>query len=121
MKTLARKRSSANSLSLNPSNCINHRNTGDFSSSKNLDTIVPGTLPASIAAKSLGKFFNNLLAFASTIRASSMFLSSTNDPSSPPLPPPPLPLPLFPLLLLLSLPGNDMASFAMEKAVSRWR
>ena len=81
MKNLVRKRSSANSLSLNAPNCINHRNTGDFSSSKNLDTTAPGILPASIAAaKSFGKFFNDLPASTNTIKASFLFLSSANDP-----------------------------------------
>ena len=122
MKTLVRKRSSANSLSLNPLNYINHCNTDDFSNSKNLDTTVLGTLPTLIAAaKSLGKFFNDLPASASTIKVSSLFLSFADDPSSPPPPSPPPP-PLLPLLLLLlsSPPGNDTALFAIEKVVSRW-
>jgi len=97
--TLAKKRSSANNLSLNPSNCINHRKNREFSSSKNLETTAPGILPARIAAaKSCGKLSTDRFASAKTIIASSLFLSSALSPSplwlllsllSPPPPPPP--------------------------------
>ena len=92
--TLAKKRSSANNLSLNPSNCINHRKNREFSSSKNLETTAPGILPARIAAaKSCGKLSTDRFASAKTIIASSLFLSSALSPS-----------PLWLLLSLLSPP-----------------
>lgn len=90
MATLARNKSSASNLSLNPPKFSSHRNTADFSSSNNLFTIEPGTRPASTAAaKSAGNFSSGLPASARTSSASSRFRSLSSDSPSPPPPPPP--------------------------------
>lgn len=90
MATLARNKSSASNLSLNPPKFSSHRNTADFSSSNNLFTIEPGTRPAPIAAaKSAGNFSSGLPASARTSSASSRFRSLSSDSPSPPPPPPP--------------------------------
>lgn len=99
MAILAKNKSSARSRSLNPPNCINHRNTADFSISKNLSTITAGTLPAAIAAaRSFGKLSVDLPASASTAIASALFFSrsSSSPPSCPSPPPPPPPPPSCP-------------------------
>ena len=100
MATFVKKRSSASKRSLNPPNWSNHRNSTDFSSSKYLLTIDPGTLPASIAAaKSFGRVSTDLPASNNAITASSLFLSLSPSSllplplSSLPLSPPPPPLP----------------------------
>lgn len=95
MTSLVKNKSSASSLSLNPPNFSNHPNTIDFSNSKNLRTIDPGTRPAiTAAAKSAGKLSSDLPASASTSNASSLLRSlSSSSPPPPPLPPPLLPLP----------------------------
>ena len=94
MATLARNKSSPSNLSLNPPKFNSHRNTADFSSSKNLFKIDPGTRPASTAAaKSAGNFSSGRPASARTRSASSLLRSLSSDSPSPPLPPPPPPPP----------------------------
>lgn len=109
--TLARNKSSASNLSLNPPKLSNHRNTLDFSSSKNLFTIEPGTRPALTAsAKSAGKYSNGLPTSARASSASSLFRSLSSDsPSPPPSPPPPLPPP--PVPIPPPFPDEKMAVF----------
>lgn len=95
MRSLAKNKSSASNLSLNPRNLSNHRSTTDCSIWKNLRIIEPGTLPAeTAAAKSSGKLSNHRPSSASATIASSLLRSLSSSSSPPPLPQLPLPPPL---------------------------
>jgi len=96
MRSLAKNKSSASNLSLNPRNLSNHRITADCSNWKNLRIIEPGTLPAATAAaKSSGKLSSRRPSSANATIASSLLrpLSSSSSPPPPPLSPLPPPLP----------------------------